>query len=216
VYAPSLSIGSGPIRINTDAPVGSTASVSTYLDSAFADDPTTCSVNWGDGSISNNPTLRSNTTHVFSITSGLSQAWTATFSGSNQAGATQATQSITVLMRPRISLSVEGIEAIAGNTIQVEAGEPLDLSLLNSEGYIENASFAVPGRIDESGTSMTCSDLTFDNSDIGQTFTLTANVSNTGDGNNSDSVTVNLTVVPEPATLSLLILGGLALLRRWK
>jgi hypothetical protein len=86
----------------------------------------------------------------------------------------------------------------------------LDLSLLGSLGFIEQAAFSAPGRLDISGPDLAFSGTVFTQDDIGQTFSLTALVSNTGLGVNSDAITVNLAITPEPTSVLLLAVGGLA------
>ena len=86
--------------------------------------------------------------------------------------------------------------------------QSLSLSLLQSAGFIEQASFSIPGRLDVTGADLTYSGEAFSLADIGQMFSLTAAISNSGLGTNFDTMTLNLMVVPEPATISLIMLWG--------
>jgi hypothetical protein len=215
VYAPQLAIATHTIRVNSTLPAQSDADVSLGVSSlSYADDPTSWSLDWGDGATESNPTLGSNRSHTYSITSGNSQSFPVLFSGSNQSGSGQDAATITILRQPEIALTVNDIPVLPGSTIDIEAGSPLRMSLLNSLGFIENASFAIPQKLDQASSDMSYSGILFGKADIGQVFSLTTGISNTGAGTNSDSSAVKLRIVPEPATLSFLALGGVAMLRR--
>jgi hypothetical protein len=86
--------------------------------------------------------------------------------------------------------------------------------MADSQGYIESATFWISGKLNRTGTGLSYDALLFGESDIGETFPLTVTVSNTGAGVNSDSMTVNLSVVPEPASLGLLGLAACCLVRK--
>jgi hypothetical protein len=120
-------------------------------------------------------------------------------------------ESVTVLRGPDAALRIDGSSVFGGDTIQVEAGHLVLLSLADSSGYIQSATFWISGKLESRGQYAA---VLFGEWDVGQTYPLTVTVSNTGMGVNSDSMTVNLLVVPEPATLSLLALGGVAMLMR--
>ena len=98
--------------------------------------------------------------------------------------------------------------------MQVEAGHLVLLSLADSQGYIESATFWISGKLDRRGHDLRYAVVLLGESDIGETFPLTVTVSNTGMGVNSDSMTVNLSVVPEPASLGLLGLAACCLVRK--
>jgi hypothetical protein len=175
-------------------------------------------MNWGDGVIESNPTFNSHS-HTYSIASGNSQTWTSTFSGTNQAGTVFDIDTVTILRQPDIALLVNDMFVIDGQTVVLDIlDDPtLDLSLLNSEGYLEGASFQIDGKLNQTGSDLVSflySGNLFDESDIGLTYSLTAGVYNTGLGVNSDSLNVNLSVVPEPATLLLLGLGAVMVRKR--
>ena len=213
VYDPVLHVGSGNVTVNSDAPGGRSATVSLFLDSQIADDPTSWRVDWGDGISAMQPTLRANSAHVYTIGSGQSQSWTASLSGDNQAGSGLDSVNVTVLQRPLARLAVQGMAVSGGNIIEVNAGESVALSLLDSEGFIESKSFLIPGRLDQAGLEP-LSSVIFAPDDIGQSFQLLSTVSNSGSGVNTDAVSVTFRVVPEPATMAVLALGGAAVMRK--
>lgn len=217
VYDPQLDIAETSIRVNSDTPGGSTASVALGLNSlSFADAPDAWSVDWGDGQVDQNPTLNAYAAHSYMIPSGNLATWTAMFQGSNGAGSDFDVATIEVLRQPDIALTVNGESVLDGGslTLNILRDSVLDLSLLDSLGYIESANLLIPERLNWSGSDLTLSASIFDQSDIGQVFPLTAMISNTGAGTNADLMTVNLSIIPEPATLTLLALGGLIMMRR--
>lgn len=217
VYDPQLTLSSHQIRVNTDTRGGATGSVSLDLNSlSYADAPTAWSMDWGDGNIETNPDLNTTRGHLYSLGSADSQIWTATLGGSNEAGAGADSATITLLRQPQIALAIDGTPVVPGSTVlfDVTQGTPLSLSLVPAVGFIETSSFFIPGRLNQLGTDRSWSGMPFGWDDIGQTFTLTTEVSNTGLGVNSDTMRVDVRVVPEPATLVMLVLGGLAVMRR--
>lgn len=217
VYDPQLDIAEDAIRINTDTPGGDTADVGLTPNSlSYADDPTAWMVDWGDGVVDPDLPLNQTHSHVYTLSGGDSQSWTATFSGDNQAGSDSDTALVEILRQPDIALSVDGTSVLDGDTIELDIlSDPvLDLSLLDSLGFIEEASIFIPGRLDYVGTELTFSDTLFDESDLGLTFPLTATISNTGVGVNSDTLSVNLMIVPEPAAAALILTGALLTFRR--
>jgi len=135
-------------------------------------------------------------------------------SGHNPDFNAYAVESLSVVREPDVALRVNGSSVFGGDTVQVEAGHPLQLSMADSQGYIESATFWISGRLNRTGTGLSYAALLFGDPDIGQTYPLTVTVSNTGTGVNSDSMTVNLLVVPEPGTLGLLGLAACCLLRK--
>lgn len=219
VYSPTVSISQkqNGVRINSNTPGGSSANISLTLNNAtgFADALTSWSMNWGDGAIEPSPTFNSHS-HTYSIASGNSQTWTSTFSGTNQAATVFDTDTVTILRQPDIALLVNDMFVIDGQTVAIDIFDnpTLDLSLLYSKGYLEGASFQIDGKLNQTGSDLASflylGNL-FDESDVGLTYSLTAGVYNTGLGVNSDWLSVNLSVVPEPATLFLLGLGGMFL-----
>jgi len=225
VYDPQVSISQNEIRMNSSIPNGSQANINLAFDSLcdYADALTSWSMDWGDGVIESNPTLGVSHSHSYSIVNSndRSQTWNAVFSGTNQAGIDSEIAAITVLRQPVANLLVNGISLLDGETIEIDIFDEsiLDLSLLNSSGYLEGASFVIDGLLDQSGLGMwnfSYSGNLFGESDIGQVHSLTAGVYNTGLGVNSDYLDVNLSVVPEPATFSLLGLGAVILRRKRK
>ena len=121
-----------------------------------------------------------------------------------------------MLSQPDIALSVNGQSVFDGETIEIDIiNYPvLDLSLLESLGYIEATSFFIPGRLDWSDSNLVLGTSIFDEFDIGQVFSLEASISNTGFGINSDYLAVNLSVIPEPSTAMLLGVSGCFVCRR--
>ncbi|MDD4888505.1 MAG: PEP-CTERM sorting domain-containing protein [Phycisphaerae bacterium] len=208
VYNPTLALTPATVRVNSDAPGGSGATLSFHVAStSFADDPTAWAVDWGDSSSTNQPALGYDVTHHYSLAGGDSQTWTAVLSGSNGAGAApDAAATVTLLRQPDMALAVAGIAVAAGQAVRVLPDTWIDLSTLGSVGYIERATFAIPGRLDYAGSSRTSS-IQFGALDVGQSFTLSSSISNTGVGVNTDSTSITLIVVPEPSTLALTIAG---------
>ncbi|MFQ5500838.1 MAG: PEP-CTERM sorting domain-containing protein [Phycisphaerae bacterium] len=218
VRDPQLDITANLIQVNTSTAGGSFADISLELQSlSFADAPTSWSLDWGDSTIINDPVMNAPLNHGFTIETGDSQTWTALFSGINQAGSGLDTATIELLRQPDIALTIGGTVATGGTTLQwdIFANPTLDLSLLDSVGFIEEAAFSIPNRLSVIGTDLTFSGPVFDASDIGQIFPLTTTISNTGSGVNADQVSLNLEIVPEPATAFLLLtVGGLLFTRR--
>ena len=202
VYDPQLDIAEGAIRVNTDTPGGDIATVGLTLNSlSYADDPTAWTMDWGDGVAEPDLPFNQWHSHVYTLPGGDSQSWTATFSGSNQAGSDADTALVEILRQPDIALSVDGTSVLDGDTIELDIlSDPvLDVSLLDSLGFIEEAHIYIPDRLDYIGTELTFSETLFDEADLGLTFPLTASIGNTGAGVNSDTLSVNLAIVPEPA-----------------
>ncbi len=223
VYDPQVSISQNNIRINSSIPDGSQANIGlTFFSQCdYADALTSWSVDWGDGIIESNPTLGVSSNHSYSIVNSndRSQTWNAVFSGNNQAGTDSKTANVTVLRQPVANLLVNGESLVDGETIEIDifTNATLDLSFLDSAGYLEGASFEIDGLLNQTGVGLwnfTYSGNLFDESDIGQVYPLTGSVYNTGLGINSDLLSVNLSIVPEPATLLMLGLGGLVLRKR--
>ncbi len=222
VYDPQVSISTNEIRINSSTPNGAQANVNLSFDSLcdYADALTSWSMNWGDGHIDSNPTLGISHTHSYSIANNneRSQSWQGVFSGNNQAGTDSKTANITVLRQPVANLMVDGLLVADGDTIEINIFEDsnLDLSLFNSLGYTEGASFTIDGLLDQGGIGIwnfSYSGSLFDESDIGKIYSLNAGVYNTGLGDSADYMNVHLNIVPEPA--SVLLLGfGVFLIRR--
>jgi len=217
VRDPQLDITANLIRVNTNTPGGSFADISLELQSlSYADEPTSWSIDWGDSTIINDPVMNAPLNHGFTIETGDSQTWTALFTGANQAGSGSDTATIELLRQPDIALTIGGALAVPGSTLQwdIFANPTLDLSLLDSVGFIEEATFSIPNRLSVVGSELAFSGLVFDASDIGQIFPLTTTISNTGSGVNTDQISLNLEIVPEPATAFLLLtVGGLLLPR---
>ena len=138
VYDPQLAVSDHQIRMNTDSRGGAGGTVSLGLNSlSYADDPTAWSVDLGDGTVENNPGLNSTRTHAFSLAGGDSQSWTATFSGSNQAGSASDAASITLLRQPEIALAVNGALVENGGTILLDvAKNPVPEPVAPSVGRI--------------------------------------------------------------------------------
>lgn len=223
VYSPDVSISQGPIRINSDAPNGSSTSVSLTLNNhtEYADELTSWSMDWGDGLVQQNPALNSSYGHSYSIgnPSDTSQTWNAVLSGTNQAGTDLETVPVTVLRQPAAFLEVNGNSVLDGETIEVDIfNDPiLDLSLLNSLGYTEGASLVIDGLLDQAGMGIgnfTYSGNLFDESNLGQTYSLTVGVYNTGLGVNSNYLNIDLSIVPEPTTALFTCLGALMIRKR--
>jgi len=222
VYSPQINISQkqNGVRINSNAPSGSSASISVNLNNStpYADELTSWSMNWGDGVIESNPTFNSHS-HTYSITSGNSQTWASTFSGTNQAGTVFDNDTVTILRQPDIALMVNSLSVMNGETVAINIFDnpTLNLSLLNSKGYLEGASFQIDGKLNQSGSdllSFLYSGNLFNQSDIGHIYTLTSGVYNTGLGVNSDYLSINLSIVPEPCTLSFLGLGAVIVRRK--
>ncbi len=215
IYAPQIDIGQSHVRINSDTPGSSTATVSLDLnDLSYADEPTSWFVSFGDGTQQSLPTLNSTHTHAYEIPAGDSYSWIASLNGSNQSGSASDLATVTVLRQPEVALLVNGILVQDNATIDIELADLLNLSLVLSNGYIEEGSFFINGLVDQVGSELAFSGTPFSSDDVWKTFTLTAGVRNTGAGINEDIMTVNLHLTPEPATMGLLALGGVALLKR--
>lgn len=219
VYDPQMELSETDVRLNSDDPGGSTTSLTLGLNSlSFADEPTSWSVDWGDGAVESQPLLNANHEHVYEIPDGDSHSWMATLNGSNQAGSGSDSAMVTVLRQPDIALSLNGVSLADGDTFQLDVlnEQFFDVSLGDSAGFVEEVAFSIPGKLEERWSNLWYLDYLsnlFDEDDIGQSFPLTAQISNTGLGKNSDTVTINLAIVPEPVSV-LLFVGLAAFIRR--
>ena len=210
VFDPSLDILQPTVRMNTASPGGDSGSVPLDLLSvSFADEPTAWSIDWGDSVVDAMPTLGTATSHGYQILSGDSETWTATLAGSNQAGAGQDTAEITLLRQPDAHLRINGQVIADGAVVEILPGALAELSLTDSIGFIEIASFDIPGVLNQIGSSLSFTDTLLGGALPGDTFNLSTSVGNTGLGVNSDAVNVTLLVVPEP--MSATLLAGLIL-----
>ena len=201
-------------RVNTGTPHGSTANIDlnisadSYLDSVTLD--------LGEGGSANlAQPFPATITHSYTLSPGENaRSFRLTASAQNSALKAYAVECFSVLRQPDVALLINGSSVFGGDTVQVEPGRLLQLSLADSLGYIEQASFSIGGKLDQAGAGLSYSGILFGDSDLGQTYPLTVGVSNTGAGTNSDSMTVNLSVVPEPGTLGLLGLAACCLVRK--
>jgi hypothetical protein len=197
VYPPQLEIAPAQVRVNTESPDGGTANVSLTLSSlSYAADPTAWTMDWGDGTIEPGVALSQTHAHGYALIGGNSQTWTAVLSGDNQAGSAADSAVITILCQPDIALTVNGPAAPNGATLDIDIlHDPvLSLSLADSLGYIEQAHFLIPGRLDVLGPDLSYAGTLFGPEDIGYVFPLTATISNTGSGVNFDTLSVNLAI----------------------
>jgi len=213
---PLLTLTPDVARINTSDPSGDSAVVQWTVASSGGSAAASGELFFGDGasSVLTMPLPRT-LDHGYSLLPGEdSHTFTASASATNAGGTGNASADIRILRQPDVALLVNGLAVLDGETIEVEADELLSLSLVGSLGYIEERNFAITGLLDQSGAGADYLGTLFGDPDIGQVHSLTVGASNTGSGVNSDSMTVNLSVVPEPATLTLLAFGGLAVLRR--
>ncbi|MBI9016282.1 MAG: hypothetical protein JEZ07_03365 [Phycisphaerae bacterium] len=198
VYSPVLEIAPNVIRINTNSPSGSVADINVALNSlSYPDEPTSWSMDWGDGVTISKPDLNETYSHSFTIANGLSQEWALGFSGDNNAGSSLVEAEVTVLKQPALEFTINGQALENGDTFTVDILDDTQLTLnaLFSQGFIEEVSFTIPDKVESAG-SMPADYLymgsPFDYSDLGQTYPLTVKVSNTGLGTNEDSITINL------------------------
>jgi len=201
----------GTWAVNTQ---GSAANVDLTIHASPSLD--TMALVFGDGEISNfaRP-FPATLTHSYTLPPGENVGYfNLTALACNPDLAANDEESVTVLRGPDAALRIDGSSVFGGDTIQVEAGHLVLLSLADSQGYIESATFWISGKLDSRGHDLRYAAVLFGEWDIGQTYPLTVTVSNTGLGVNSDSMTVDLLVVPEPATLGLLAVAACCLVRR--
>jgi hypothetical protein len=123
-----------------------------------------------------------------------------------------ASGSFTLVESPAIAVFAEGTQYYDGNEVLMYPYDVMSISLAPSTGYIESWSIV---------NTVTGLNLTGEGSLTPQNIAVTLlygdttfTVANTGSGLNFDRLTLRMT--PEPATLALLVMGGLALLRRRK
>jgi len=215
---PLFSAAAAAPRVNTPTPTATKANVDFTLTHLHTvDGAESATFDFGDGIHPALPLpLPATVSHEYTLgaPSVKSRTFTAYASMTNGLGGAGSQITVTVLRQPDVALRIDGQTVLDGATVEVEAGRLLQLSLANSLGYIEQASFAIGGKLDQAGAGLSYSGILFGDSDLGQTYPLTAGVSNTGAGINADSMTVNLSVVPEPATLGLLGFAAFGLLGR--
>jgi len=195
-------------RVNTQ---GNTANVDLTISVDLSFDSVT--LDFGDGEIANfaRP-FPATLTHSYTLPPGTNKSrFNLTALACNPDFTANDEESVTVLRGPDAVLRIDGSSVFGGDTMQVEAGHLVLLSLADSQGYIESATFSISGKLDSRGQYAA---VLFGEWDIGQTYPLTVTVSNTGMGVNSDSMTVNLLVVPEPGSLGLLGLAACCLVRK--
>jgi len=205
-----------PWRVNTGAPQGSTANLDFIINpdpSWSFDNATVC---FGDGANANVAMpLPATVTHCYTLSPGENaRTFSVTASAWNPDVTANTGESVTVLRRPDMALGVNGSSVFGGDIVRVEAGQPVLISLADSQGYIEKVSFSISGKLNQDGASLTYSGILFGDSDVGQTYPLRLYVSNTGTGVNYDVMTVNLLVVPGAGTQGLLGLAACCLLRK--
>ncbi|MEI8195703.1 MAG: PEP-CTERM sorting domain-containing protein [Phycisphaerae bacterium] len=195
VYTPQLQIAQSSIRVNTNNALDPSATGSlTFNSLSIPDDPTANAINWGDGSTDNNLPINTTQAHTYSMTSGNTQDFTVTFTGTNQADTASTTALVQLLRHPTTLMTINNTAITNGQTVRVWSGAYTILDPSNSQGYIENSSLVIPGRVNQSSPNLSPAAVRFNAGDAGTTFTLTANVSNTGQGANSDTLIVNLLV----------------------
>lgn len=200
--------------VNTGTPHGSTANIDLNISADPYLDSVTLDLGEG-GSADLAQPLPATITHSYTLSPGENaRSFRLTASAQNSALKAYAVECFSVLRQPDVALLINGSSVVGGDTVEVEAGHPVLLSLEESLGYIESATFWISGKLNRTGSGLSYDTLLFGESDIGQTYPLTMTVSNTGAGTNSDSMTVNLSVVPEPGTLGLLGLAACCLLRK--
>jgi uncharacterized membrane protein len=203
-----LSLNSNASCINTLSPGDSSVSVNLTASQLGGDALDTAILDFGDGTSTDlSLPLPATVSHDYSLTSGdNSRTFTASASAYNSGGVGSATTNITVFRQPDIVLSVNGVSAEDNSIIQVNVVKypVLNLSLLDSLGFIENAQFQIPSKgLNISGPDLTYSDVVFNQSDIGKVFPLLTRISNTGCGVNSDSMNVSLRIVGIPGDANL-------------
>jgi hypothetical protein len=118
-------------------------------------------------------------------------------------------------------MSLDGVLIPSGSVLEVTPGQVLSFEGSPALGFIEEAILKLHGTEILSTTSpdgladeALSGLLTFPDLPPGSELLLEYFCTNTGYGLNSNTWSATLEVVPEPATLSLLVLGGVALLRR--
>jgi len=206
---PLFSATAAAPRVNTPTPTATKATVDFTLTHVHSVGGESATFDFGNGI----PTalalpLPATVSHEYTLSPSMkSWTYTAIASMTNGLGGAGSQITVTILRQPDVALTIDGQTVIDGATVEVEPGRLLQLSLANSLGYIEQRSFSIGGGLSYSG-------ILFGDSDLGQTYPLTVGVSNTGAGINADSMTVNLSVVPEPASLGLLGLAACGLLGR--
>jgi hypothetical protein len=233
---PAVTISATQPRFNT-AVAGGSASASrssqvTQSAQAFVDSVT---LDYGDGSNASLAftqasalTFTTTASHSFALASGQdSRAFTVTATAygpaDNSSDDDQDSKNVvlTLLRSPLAMMSLDGVLIPSGSVLEVTPGQVLSFEGSPALGFIEEAILKLHGTEILSTTSpdgladeALSGLLTFPDLPPGSELLLEYFCTNTGYGLNSNTWSATLEVVPEPATLSLLVLGGVALLRR--
>lgn len=233
---PSLSLGASGIRANTSRHGGGASSAMTFTMSQTADAFVDSLVlNHGDGTQASVPvnqlaSLKFTATgsHAYTLGEGIDSrtyAAGATAYGPSDASSdldrSASSTNVTVLRSPLAGLALDGNLVEAGSVLEVEVGQLLSFHGASAIGFIEEALLKLDGsQVMRTTSASGFADeslfgaLTIPELSFGSDLLLEYMCSNTGSGLNSSTWSATLHVVPEPVTLSLLVMASALLLRR--
>ena len=173
-------------------------------------------VDFGDGTSSPLTTpLASYISHTYTLPTGVNiRDYTVSVTADNTAGSGSSTTAVSVMRHPVLVARINGQIVSDGQTLAIPSGTIVTVSLADSQGYISSYTMANDDTKWNWGTSTWTGKVDTLYGDLGLSVDNGGlNGSDSGEVGISDT-SMNVTIVPEPASCVLLILGGLTALSR--
>lgn len=233
---PSIRISTNNLTLNTNSSAGDSASsVEFGISQTFAAFVDSVSVDFGDGysssvAFSQASSLKFSTaaSHDFTLPANqdakvFAVTGTAYGPSDNSSDNDQSSDSVnvTLLRSPLAALNLDGTAIPSATIVDVTPGQVLSFDGSPAVGFIDNAVLTLGGDEVMTNTSVVGeADKLFQDTfivpslSLGDDIVLQYLTSNTGAGLNSNTWSVTLHVVPEPATFCLVSLGSVILARR--